>query len=124
MSIFGNITKGLTNLLDFSSNEEDLNSLSKEDLLKKVSSINAENVSMQKSINEISKENYLLSNSIINDNNKKNSEFSKFLNVMQMNLLHLNNINNINYTNNDFKKFLYNEKLFYGWIKLIEKKIN
>ena len=114
MSIFGNITKGLTNLLDFSSNEEDLNSLSKEDLLKKVSSINAENVSMQKSINEISKENYLLSNSIINDNNKKNSEFSKFLNVMQMNLLHLNNINNINYTNNDFKKFLYNEKLFYG----------
>ena len=114
MSIFGNFTKGLTNFLDFGSNNDDLSSLPKEELLKKVSLINSENSSLQKSINEISKENSLLQNSIINDKNKNNSEFSKFLNLMQINLLHNNNSSNINYTNNDFKKFLYKEKLFYG----------
>ena len=116
MSIFGNFTKGFTNFLDFSNNNEDLNSLSQEELLRKVSLINQENTSLQKSINEISKENYLLDNSIVSDNNKNNSHFSKFLNLMQINLIHNNKYNNngINYTNKDFKKFLYNEKLFYG----------
>jgi len=117
MSIFGNFTKGLTNFLDFGNNDEDLNTLSHEELLRKVSSINQENNNLQKSINEISKENYLLDNSIVNDNNKKNSEFSKFLNLMQMSLIQdKNNKNNndIKYTNKDFKKFLYKEQLFYG----------
>ena len=117
MSIFGNFTKGLTNFLDFGNTDDDLNSLSQEELLRKVSSINQENLSLQKSINEISKENYLLNNSIVNDNNKKNSEFSKFLNLMQVNLIHNKNNNNntdIKYTNKDFKKFLYKEKMFYG----------
>ena len=107
MSIFGNFTKGLTNFLDFGNTDDDLNSLSQEELLRKVSSINQENLSLQKSINEISKENYLLNNSIVNDNNKKNSEFSKFLNLMQVNLIHNKNNNDIKYTNKDFKKFLY-----------------
>ena len=117
MSIFGNFTKGLTNFLDFGNTDDDLNSLSQEELLRKVSSINQENLSLQKSINEISKENYLLNNSIVNDNNKKNSEFSKFLNLMQVNLIHNKNSNNntdIKYTNKDFKTFLYKEKMFYG----------
>ena len=117
MSIFGNFTKGLTNFLDFGNTDDDLNSLSQEELLRKVSSINQENLSLQKSLNEISKENYLLNNSIVNDNNKKNSEFSKFLNLMQVNLIHNKNNNNntdIKYTNKDFKKFLYKEKMFYG----------
>ena len=114
MSIFGNFTKGLTNFLDFGNTDDDLNSLSQEELLRKVSSINQENLSLQKSINEISKENYLLNNSIVNDNNKKNSEFSKFLNLMQVNLIHNKNNNDIKYTNKDFKKFLYKEKMFYG----------
>ena len=114
MSIFGNFTKGLTNFLDFGNTDDDLNSLSQEELLRKVSSINQENLSLQKSINEISKENYLLNNSIVNDNNKKNSEFSKFLNLMQVNLIHNKNSSDIKYTNKDFKKFLYKEKMFYG----------
>ncbi len=117
MSIFGNFTKGLTNFLDFGNTDDDLNSLSQEELLRKVSSINQENLSLQKSINEISKENYLLNNSIVNDNNKKNSEFSKFLGLMQVNLIHNKNSNNntdIKYSNKDFKKFLYKEKMFYG----------
>ena len=114
MSIFGNFTKGLTNFLDFGNTDDDLNSLSQEELLRKVSSINQENLSLQKSINEISKENYLLNNSIVNDNNKKNSEFSKFLNLMQVNLIHNKNNSDIKYTNKDFKKFLYKEKMFYG----------
>ena len=119
MSIFGNFTKGLTNLLDFGNNDKDLDSLSHEELLRKVSLINKENTSLQKSINEISKENYLLENSIVNDNNKKNSHFSKFLNLMQVNLTHDKNKvnNNIIYTNKDFKKFLYKEKLFYGCLE-------
>jgi hypothetical protein len=114
MSIFGNFTKGLTNFLDFGNTDDDLNSLSQEELLRKVSSINQENLSLQKSINEISKENYLLNNSIVNDNNKKNSEFSKFLNLMQVNLIHNKNSSDIKYSNKDFKKFLYKEKMFYG----------
>ena len=114
MSIFGNFTKGLTNFLDFGNTDDDLNSLSQEELLRKVSSINQENLSLQKSINEISKENYLLNNSIVNENNKKNSEFSKFLNLMQVNLIHNKNSSDIKYTNKDFKKFLYKEKMFYG----------
>ena len=114
MSIFDNLTNKLTNFLDFGNSEVDLNSLSYDELLKKVSEINSENTSLQKSITEISKENYLLDNSIVNDKNINNSEFSKFLNLMQINLLLKSNYNNINYTNNDFKKFLYKEKLFYG----------
>ena len=114
MSIFDNLTNKLTNFLDFGNSEVDLNSLSYDELLKKVSEINSENTSLQKSITEISKENYLLDNSIVNDKNINNSEFSKFLNLMQINLLHKSNYNNINYTNNDFKKFLYKEKFFYG----------
>ena len=114
MSIFDNLTNKLTNFLDFGNSEVDLNTLSYDELLKKVSEINSENTSLQKSITEISKENYLLDNSIVNDKNINNSEFSKFLNLMQINLLLKSNYNNINYTNNDFKKFLYKEKLFYG----------
>jgi len=113
MSIFDNLTNKLTNFLDFGNSEVDLNTLSYDELLKKVSEINSENTSLQKSITEISKENYLLDNSIVNDKNINNSEFSKFLNLMQINLLHKSN-NNINYTNNDFKKFLYKENFFYG----------
>ena len=52
MSIFGNFTKGLTNFLDFGNTDDDLNSLSQEELLRKVSSINQENLSLQKSIND------------------------------------------------------------------------
>ena len=114
MSIFDNLTKSFSNFLDFGNNEQDLNSLSYEELLKKVSLINSENTSLQNSISEISKENYLLDNSIVNDNNKNNSEFSKFLNLMQINLLNNKNSNDINYSNNDFKNFLYKEKMFYG----------
>jgi hypothetical protein len=124
MSIFGSFTQGLTNYLNFTNKEVDLNSLSYEDLLRKVSSINSENTSLQNSINEISKENNLLTNSIINNNNKKNSEYSKFLDLMKINLLHnkSDNKDNKEYTNNDFKKFLYKEKLFYGCLE--EKDIN
>ena len=114
MSIFDNLTKSFSNFLDFGNNEQDLNSLSYEELLKKVSLINSENTSLQNSISEISKENYLLDNSIVNDNNKNNSEFSKFLNLMQINLLNNKNSNDIHYSNNDFKNFLYKEKMFYG----------
>ena len=115
MSLFGNFTKGITNFLDFTKKEENIEELSYDELLKKVSEINSENISLQNSINEISKENYLLTNSIINENNKKNSEFSKFLNLMRINLLHNKSGNNPNpYSNEDFKKFLYKEKLFYG----------
>ena len=124
MSIFDSFTQGLTNYLNFTNKEVDLNSLSYEDLLRKVSSINSENTSLQNSINEISKENNLLTNSIINNNNKKNSEYSKFLDLMQINFLHnkSDNKDNKEYTNNDFKKFLYKEKLFYGCLE--EKDIN
>ena len=115
MSLFGNFTKGISSFLDFSKKEEDIESLSYDELLRKVSEINSENVSLQNSIKEISKENYLLTNSIINNNNTNNSEFSKFLNLMQINLLHkISNNNTHPYTNEDFKKFLYKEKLFYG----------
>ena len=115
MSLFGNFTKGISSFLDFSKKEEDIESLSYDELLRKVSEINSENVSLQNSIKEISKENYLLTNSIINNNNTNNSEFSKFLNLMQINLLHkISNNNTPPYTNEDFKKFLYKEKLFYG----------
>ena len=115
MSLFGNFTKGISSFLDFSKKEEDIESLSYDELLRKVSEINSENISLQNSIKEISKENYLLTNSIINNNNTNNSEFSKFLNLMQINLLHKISNNNIPpYTNEDFKKFLYKEKLFYG----------
>ena len=115
MSLFGNFTKGISSFLDFSKKEEDIESLSYDELLRKVSEINSENVSLQNSIKDISKENYLLTNSIINNNNTNNSEFSKFLNLMQINLLHkISNNNTRPYTNEDFKKFLYKEKLFYG----------
>ena len=115
MSLFGNFTKGISSFLDFSKKEENIESLSHEELLKKVSEINSENVSLQNSIKDISKENYLLTNSIINNNNNNNSEYSKFLNLMQKNLLHKKlNDNTHPYTNEDFKKFLYKEKLFYG----------
>ena len=115
MSLFGNFTKGISSFLDFSKKEEDIESLSYDELLRKVSEINSENISLQNSIKEISKENYLLTNSIINNNNTNNSEFSKFLNLMQINLLHkISNNNTRPYTNEDFKKFLYKEKLFYG----------
>ena len=76
MSIFDNLTNKLTNFWDFGNSEVDLNSLSYDELLKKVSEINSENTSLQKSITEISKENYLLDNSIVNDKNINNSEFS------------------------------------------------
>ena len=124
LPLFGSFTQGLTNYLNFTNKEVDLNSLSYEDLLRKVSSINSENISLQNSINEISKENNLLTNSIVNNNNKKNSEYSKFLDLMQINLLHnkSDNKDNKEYTNNDFKKFLYKEKLFYGCLE--EKDIN
>jgi hypothetical protein len=69
MSIFDNLTNKLTNFLDFGNSEVDLNSLSYDELLKKVSEINLENTSLQKSITEISKENYLLDNSRVNDKN-------------------------------------------------------
>ena len=65
MSIFDNLTKSFSNFLDFGNNEQDLNSLSYEELLKKVSLINSENTSLQNSISEISKENYLLEDYIL-----------------------------------------------------------
>ena len=48
MSIFDNLTNKLTNFLDFGNSEVDLNTLSYDELLKKVSEINSENTSLQK----------------------------------------------------------------------------
>ena len=97
-----------------SNGEENLEKLSFDDLLKKASSIDSDNQDMKKKLNNLNEENTLLKNSIINNNNQ-NSEFSKFLKLMEINLLNLQDNNA--YSINDFKKFLYDKNLFYGTLE-------
>lgn len=97
-----------------SNEEENIESLSHEALLKRASEIEYENDNMKKRINELMNETNLLNNSIINKNNNQ-SEYSKFLDLMQKNLLNIcNNNKNNNYDIDTFKKFLYRDSLMYG----------
>ena len=103
-----------TNFLGGNNDEENLESLSHEDLLKRASEIQSENIDIQSKINKLTIENSLLNNSIINHKNNK-SEFSKFLNMMENYLLNSKNSSNPNdYSIDLFKQFLYKEQLFFG----------
>ena len=107
----------MTSFFQYFTGEENFNSLSHDNLLKRASEIDAENKKMEEKINQLSKENSLLNNSIINSSNTK-SEFSKFLLLMQNNLLNIKSNKNIKETSIDsFKKYLYNDDLLFGTLE-------
>lgn len=113
-----NYLKWTKDLFTGSSGEEDFNSLSQEELVQKASQLDFENKQMEEKLEKMKKENFLLSNSIINKNNKKQSEYSNFLKLMEANLLNLNdNSQNKNYSIDTFKKFLYLENIFQGTLE-------
>ena len=99
------------------SNEENFESLSHEDLLKRATEVDNENKKLKDEIDKLEEDNSFLNNSIINKNNAKKSEFTNFLYLMEKNLLNSkkSDLNN-SYSIDDFKKFLYKEKLFFGTI--------
>jgi len=100
------------------SNEENYEALSHEELLKKASEVDYENKTMKEKIDKLDQQNSLLTNSIINKNNPKKSEYTNFLNLMEKNLLNSKKADlSKNYSIDAFKKFLYKEKLFFGTIE-------
>jgi hypothetical protein len=107
----------MTSFFQYFSSEDKFDSLSYENLLEKASEIDAENKKMEEKIQQISKENSFLNNSIINSKNNK-SEFSKFLLLMQNNLLNIKSSKNEKETTIDsFKKYLYNDDLMFGTLE-------
>jgi hypothetical protein len=107
----------MTSFFQYFTGEENFNSLSHDNLLKRASEIDAENKKMEEKINQLTKENSLLNNSIINSKNTK-SEFSKFLLLMQNNLLNIKSNKNAKETSIDsFKKYLYNDDLLFGTLE-------
>ena len=98
-----------------SNGEENFEKLSFEDLLKKASSVDLDNKNIQKKLKSLNEENILLKNSIIKSNNHQNSEFSNFLKLSEKNLL--NSQDNNGYSIDNFKKFLYDNNLFYGTLE-------
>ena len=100
-----------------SKEEEDLESLTYDELLKRASELEYENNQMDNKICKLNQENDLLSNSIINKNNE-NSVFAKFLLLMENNLLNKNNeAINSNSTIDLLKQYLYDKKMFFGIIE-------
>jgi len=100
------------------SGEEDFNSLSQEELVKKASELDFENKQMDEKIEKLQKENSLLNNSIINKNNINQSHYSNFLKLMEINLLNSNdNSLDKNYSINTFKNFLYQDNIFLGTLE-------
>lgn len=107
----------MTSFFQYFSGEENFDSLTHDNLLKRASEIDAENKKMEEKINQLSKENSLLNNSIINSSNT-DSQFSKFLLLMQKNLLGIKNNKLTNETTIDsFKKYLYNDTLLFGTLE-------
>ena len=107
----------MTSFFQYFTSEENFDSLSHDNLLKRASEIDAENKKMEEKIKQISKENSFLNNSIINSKNNK-SEFSKFLLLMQNNLLNIKSSKNEKETTIDsFKKYLYNDDLMFGTLE-------
>ena len=107
----------MTSFFQYFTGEENFNSLSHDNLLKRASEIDAENKKIEEKINQLTKENSLLNNSIINSSNTK-SEYSKFLLLMQNNLLNIKSNKNVKETSIDsFKKYLYNDDLLFGTLE-------
>jgi len=107
----------MTSFFQYFTSEENFESLSHDNLLKRASEIDAENKKMEEKINQLSKENSLLNNSMINSNNA-DSQFSKFLLLMQKNLLNIKSDKNIKETTIDsFKKYLYDDNLLFGTLE-------
>ena len=122
MDYFFKRTKNIKDFLTGSNGEDNFESFSYEDLLKKSSEFDLGNKKMEEKIKELEKENNFLNNIIIN--NSKHSEYSNFLALMESNLLNMKNeiLSNNNYSITEFKNFLYNEKFFLG--SLLEDNIN
>jgi len=107
----------MTSFFQYFTSEENFESLSHDNLLKRASEIDAENKKMEEKINQLSKENSLLNNSMINSNNN-DSQFSKFLLLMQKNLLNIKSDKNTKETTIDsFKKYLYDDNLLFGTLE-------
>ena len=107
----------MTSFFQYFTSEENFDSLSYDILLKRASEIDDENKKMEEKINQLTKENSFLNNSIINSNNTK-SEFSKFLLLMQNNLLDIkDNKNGKETTIDSFKKYLYSDELLFGTLE-------
>lgn len=120
MDYFFKRTKNIKDFLTGSSEEDNFESLSFEELLRKSSEFDFGNKKMEEKIKELERENSFLNNIIIRkNNNKKDSEYYNFLKLMENNLLYLkNDILSINdYSTSTFKNFLYNEKIFLGTLE-------
>ena len=120
MDYFFKRTKNIKDFLTGSSEADNFESLSYEELLRKSSEFDFGNKKMAEKIKELERENSFLNNIIIRkNNNKKDSEYYNFLKLMENNLLHLkNDIQSTNdYSTNTFKNFLYNEKIFLGTLE-------
>ena len=109
-----NLFKWTKDFLTGSKEEDNFDSLSYEELLKKSSEFDFENKKMEEKIKELKKENAFLNNVIIRKNNTKDSQYSNFLKLMEKNLLNMNNTLSNDYSISTFKNFLYNEKIFLG----------
>lgn len=114
MSFFG-FTKGISNFLGGGNDENqeiDYNSLPYDKLLLKASQINSETQKMKNKIDKFTSENNILKNSIINNStNGTESKFGKVYNNMKNSYLKQKSQN---FDLDDFKNYLYNQKLLYG----------
>ena len=119
MSLFSGI-KIISDFLGNSSDDKGIEKLSKDQLLKKASQLKSDNTNMQININHLSEESNLLKNS---DINMQNSDFSNFLGLLYNNFLDLKKKSGAKeYEIDNFKNFLYKEKIFHG--SLDEDNIN
>lgn len=101
-----------------SSDEDNFDSLSQEELVKKASELDIENKAMTEKIQKLKNENYLLDNSIIKKNGQNDTEYSHFLELMEKSLLNSKNVNVSNdYSIDTFKKFLYDQNIFLGTLE-------
>ena len=120
MDYFFKRTKNIKDFLTGSSEEDNFESLSFEELLRKSSEFDFGNKKMEEKIKELERENRFLNNIIIRkNNNKKDSEYYNFLKLMENNLLYLKNdiLSTNDYSTSTFKNFLYNEKIFLGTLE-------
>lgn len=101
-----------------SSDEDNFDSLSQEELVKKASELDIENKAMTEKIQKLKNENYLLDNSIIKKNGQNDTEYSHFLELMEKSLLNSKNVTVSNdYSIDTFKKFLYDQNIFLGTLE-------
>ncbi len=98
--------------------EEEFTMMSQQELCNVASVLKDENRVLKAKFSELSKENNLLKNSVIN-NSKDNSksEFGKFFSNFKSTFLTMENNANLEKNLENFKSFLYNQFLFYGGIE-------